>query len=183
MFTITAKVRDPKTSLSFLRKNGEVPAVFYGLDKATTSITISEKEFSKIWKEAGESSTITLETGSGKIDTLIHDVQVDPVTSRPVHADFFVIDASKPIEVTVPIEFIGVSPAVKGGVGTLVKVLHEFEVKALPKDMPHAIIVDISSLDSLQSQILASQVELPTGVTLITKEHEVVVAIATMKEE
>lgn len=183
MSTIQAKQRDPKASVSFLRKEGFIPAVFYGMDKKTTSITISLKDFIKTWKEAGESSAITLKTDAGQLDALIHDVALDPVTDIPIHADFFIIDATKKIKVNIPLDFTGIAPAVKNGLGTLVKVLHEVEVEALPKNLPHAILVDITSLVSLESQITVGDIVFPEGVMPVTKDHEVVAAISTMKEE
>lgn len=183
MFTIKAKKRDAKDSLTYIRKQGETPAVFYGLGKDTTPISIPSKEFQKIWKEAGESTTINLETDNGTVNTLIHDVAIDPLTGYPLHADFLVIDINKKISVSVPLEFEGIAPAVKEGIGTLVKVMHEIEIEALPKDLPHAVVVDISNLTGLDSQITVADLKLPTGVVAIAEREEVVAAISVMKEE
>ncbi len=183
MFTLDATTRDAKASLGFLRKEGKMPAVFYGLDKKSTPIALSESEFKKVWKKAGESSAITLSTPAGKLDTLIHDVQLDPVSGAPLHADFLVIDTKKAIQVAVQLEFEGEAPAVKNGTGTLVKVLHELEVEALPKDLPHTISVDISSLENTDSQILVKDLVLPAGVTAVNDGEEVVAAIALQQEE
>ena len=183
MLALTAKIRDIKEDLGTLRKGGELPAVFYGMGKASTSISISMIEFKKVWQKAGESTTVKITTPTGAVDTLIHDVQVDPVTDEPIHADFLVIDMNKKITVEVPVEFTGISEAVKNGSGTLVKVLHEVEIEALPKDLPHNLTVDISKLEAIHSQILVSDIVLPTGVTMITKGTEVVASIAEQKEE
>ncbi|MES2416166.1 MAG: 50S ribosomal protein L25 [Patescibacteria group bacterium] len=183
MFTIKAKKRDISANLEMLRKAGEIPAVFYGMGKESTPISVGTVEFKKIWRNAGESSTVTVSTPDGDLNTLIHDVQVNPITDEPIHADFLVIDINKAIKVNVPVEFEGVSAAVKGGVGTLVKVLHEVEIEALPKDLPHNLVVDISKLETVDSQILVSDIVLPKGVTMITPSEEVVASIALQKEE
>jgi len=183
MLTLNAKIRDIKGSLDVMRKAGELPAVFYGMKTENTSISISKSEFKKIWEKAGESSTVKIITPKITVDALIHEVQVDPVSDEPIHVDFLVIDMNKKIEVEVPLEFTGISLAVKTGLGTLVKVLHEVEVEALPKDLPHNLIIDISKLDTIDSQILVSDIKLPTGVKMITKENEVVASIAEQKEE
>lgn len=183
MLALTAKIRDIKGNLDKLREAGELPAVFYGMGNPTTSISISKIDFKKIWRQAGESSTVKITTPSGVFDVLIHDVQVNPVTDEPIHVDFLVIDMNKAIKVEVPLEFTGVSEAVKSGLGTLVKVLHEVEVEALPKDLPHNFTIDISSLVGLDSQILVSNITLPKGVKMITKGEEVVASIAVQKEE
>ena len=183
MLTLKAKKRVVGEKTEVLKKGGEIPAVFYGMGKSSTSISISIVEFKKIWNKAGESSTIEITSPDGKVDALIHEVQTDPVTDEPIHVDFLVVDMNKKIKVNVPLEFIGVSAAVKGGSGTLVKVLHEVEVEALPKDLPHNIIVDISKLENLDSHILVSDLVLPSGVTMVTDAEEVVSSIAEQKEE
>ena len=183
MLTLNAKNRDIKEDLEVLRKGGELPAVFYGAGKESTSISISIIEFKKIWEKAGESSTVQITTPSSSVDALIHEVQVDPVTDEPIHVDFLVVDMNKTIQVGVPLEFIGVSEAVKSGLGILVKVLHEVEVEALPRDLPHNLEIDISKLITVDDQILVSDIKIPAGVTMITKETEVVASIAVQKEE
>jgi large subunit ribosomal protein L25 len=183
MLALNAKIRDIKESLDALRKAGNLPAVFYGMGNESTPISISKIDFKKIWRKAGESSTVKITTEKGVIDVLIHDVQVNPVTDEPIHVDFLVIDMNKTISVEVPLEFTGISGAVKSGMGTLVKVLHEVEVEALPKDLPHNFIVDISTLATLDDQILVSDIILPKGVKMITKGEEVVASVAAQVEE
>jgi large subunit ribosomal protein L25 len=183
MFNIQATKRDDTQKVSALREAGMVPAVFYGAGKPTTSITVSLKEFEKVLKEAGESSTVVLTLGSEKVDVLIHDVQYDPMKGMPTHADFLVVDMNKPIEVAVALEFVGIAPAVKQGIGTLVKVMHEIEVKALPKDLPHSITVDLSTLVALDSHISVADLKLGAGVTAMTDENDTVASIAAQKEE
>lgn len=183
MLTLTAKIRDINIDLKDLRKGGELPAVFYGMGNRSTPISVSVVEFKKVWKKAGESSTVKITGPKISIDTLIHDVQVDPITSEPVHIDFLVIDMNKKIKVNIPLVFTGISEAVKSGLGILVKVIHEVEIEALPKDLPHEISVDISKLVGSSSLILVSDIVVPSGVTLITKGDEVVASIAEQKEE
>lgn len=183
MFVIKAKKRDAGIKLDVLRKEGEIPAVFYGVGKDTTSISIPTIEFKKIWRDAGESSAIKIETQDGNIDVLIHEVQVDPITSEPIHVDFLAIDMKKKIRVNVPLEFEGVSLAVKSGIGNLVKVMHELEIEALPADLPHNLVVDISKLKTLDDQIFVSDVKLPAGVVAINEPTEVVVSIVEQVEE
>ena len=120
---------------------------------------------------------------SGNIDVLIHEVQVDPVTDEPIHVDFLAIDMKKKITVQVPLEFTGVSNAVKSGIGNLVKVLHEIEIEAMPADLPHGLIVDISKLETLEDNIIVSDIKLPAGVLAITAGIDVVASIIAQVEE
>src|SRR4051812_15690337 len=123
MLTLKADIRDIQTKPDAIRKSGKMPAVFYGKKAASTPITISATEFEKVLKEGGESSVITLETSAGAVESLIHDVDFDPVTGRIRHADFYVFEKGHKVEVEVPIEFEGIAPAVKDLGGILVKVL------------------------------------------------------------
>lgn len=183
MFAIKAKKREEGIKLSALRKAGEIPAVFYGAGRDATSISVSMILFKKIWKDAGESSAIKVEMPDDSIDALIHEVQVDPVTGEPIHADFLAIDMKKKIRVKVPLVFEGVSEAVKSGAGNLVKVMHEFEIEALPKDLPHSLVVDISKLKALNDQIFVSDVRLGAGVAVINELTDVVASIVEQVEE
>ena len=183
MLVIKAKKRNEGVNLNTLRKTGEIPAVFYGAGKTSTSISLSIIEFKKIWREAGESSTVKISLDDNNIDALIHEVQVHPVTEEPIHVDFLVIDINKKIRVKVPLEFIGISNAVKNGLGNLVKVLYEVEVEALPKDLPHNLTIDIGSLTQFGDQILAKDIQLSSGLELKENPEEVVVTVAAPREE
>ncbi len=184
MFLIKAKNRESGAKSESLRKNGEIPAVFYGAGKETTSISIPTVEFKKIWREAGESSTVKIGMPTGtNVDVLIHEVQVDPVTDEPIHVDFLAIDMKKKIKVEVPLVFEGISNAVKTGIGNLVKVLHEVEIEALPDALPHNLVVDLSKLETLDSQIFVSDIKFPTGVVIINNPTEVVASIVEQVEE
>jgi large subunit ribosomal protein L25 len=183
MFVINAKKRDASGSLAHLRQAGEIPAVFYGAGKKNTPVSISTAEFKKLWRQAGESSAVVVKTGAENIDVLIHEVQVDPVTDEPIHVDFLAIDMTKKIKVKVPLDFTGISNAVKNGLGNLVKVLYEVEVEALPKDLPHNLSVDISKLATVEDTILVSDIKLPSGVVVIEKPEDVVASIILQVEE
>ncbi len=166
-----------------MRGAGKVPCVFYGPKAASTPVSVSEAEFMKVWKEAGESTVITL-TGVGEDqDVLIHDVTVDAITEKVNHVDFYVIEKGKKVSVAVPLEFTGEAPAVKTFGGTLIKVMHEVEIEALPKDLPHEIIVDVSSLKTLDDQIKVSDINLPAGVEVLVDGEEVVALVNAAKEE
>lgn len=183
MLSLKAEIRDTKVSPEAIRKSGKIPAVFYGKKEPSTPIAIRQADFMKVWKEAGESSVISIETEQGKVESLINDVDFDPVTGVPRHADFYVFEKGHKVKVEVPIEFAGVSPAVKDLGGTLVKVLYVLKIEAMPKDLPHNITVDISPLASFESQILAKDIQMPEGVTLLENPEEVVALVSAPREE
>ncbi len=183
MFTIKTKKRDSGIKLDLLRKEGETPAVLYGMGKTTISVSVPTIEFKKVWRDAGESSPVKFLSEDGDIDALIHQVQVDPVTDEPIHVDFLAIDMKKKIQVSVPLEFEGISGAVKSGLGNLVKALHEVQVEALPTDLPHNLVVDISKLSTVEDNVLVSDIKLPAGVVMVTSLDEVVASIVLQVEE
>lgn len=183
MLTINFEKRDKTQKLEALRKAGKLPAVYYGRKEKSTPVTVTAAEFLKVWKKAGESSIIELK-GLGDVhEALIKDVDVHPVTGVPRHADFYVVEKGKKLKIKVPIEFTGTAVAVKDLGGILVKVLHEIEIEATPRDLPHSIVVDIAPLETLESQILAKDIKLPAGVELMISPEEVVAAVAVAKEE
>ena len=124
--------------------DAKVAAVFYGPKAESTPIWVNEIELLKVWKEAGESSVVVLTLDGVNHETLIHDIDREPVRGKIRHVDFYVLEKGKKVEVAVPLEFVGVSEAIKNLGGTLVKVLHEIEIEAMPKDLPHNIEVDLS---------------------------------------
>jgi len=181
--TIKAEKREKIGKLKALREKGLMPAVFYGRKQESTPIQIKKVDFMKAWKNAGESSVIKLSTQEGDLEALIHDVDLDPITDEPRHADFYVFEKGHKVEIAVPLEFTGISPAVKDLGGVLMKILHEMKVKAEPANLPHEIMVDISPITELEGQILAKDIVLPKGVELMENPEEVIVTVATPKAE
>jgi len=183
MITLQAEIRDQKEDNKSLREEGIVPAVFYGPKEESTPIKIKRGEFIKAYEEAGTSSIITLNDGKDEHESLIHDIQFDAITGFPLHADFYVIEKGKKIEVEIPIEFVGVSLAEKNLGGVLVKVTHELKIESLPKDLPSGVEADISVLVDFESQIKASDIKLPEGVELVGEADEIIALVQEHKEE
>ncbi len=157
-------------------------AVFYGHKEASTPIVVAKADFKKVFKKAGESTVVTLTHDGKKIEALIREVDVDPIKGELRHADFYVLEKGKKVQIDVPLEFTGDAPAVKLG-GIVVKVLHEIKVEADPKHLPHEITVDIGALTALDSHITVKELKLPSGVVAIEGADEIVASITVAKEE
>lgn len=184
MITIAVEKRDMGKSAEALRVGGFTPAVFYGPKVKSTPIVLNAKEFDKAWKKAGESSIVILKEKDGEEhEALIHAVDKHPVTETIRHADFYVIEKGKKVEVSVPLVFEGVSSAVKDKAGILVKVMREVEIEAAPRDLPHELKVDISKLVELNDIIHAKDIILPFGVELKMNPEEIVASVSEAKEE
>ena len=182
-FTINIEDRSLLGKTSKRLPVDKMAAVYYGRKEKATPIVISKSEFKKLFRDAGESSVVTLEGNGKKIEALIHDVDFDPILSEPRHADFYVLEKGRKVEVGVPLHFEGESPAVKTLGGILVKVMHQLEIEAEAKDLPQAIVVDLSQLTTLDSQITVGDIKLPAGVKAVEDATEVIAAISTAKEE
>lgn len=181
--TLNVEKRDIKADVAALRKAGKMPAVFYGKKEASTPVSIVVNDFIKAYRSAGESTVVILKGEGIEVESLIHDLDLHPVTGKPVHADFYVFEKGKTLKVGVPLDFVGVAPAVKDLGGTLIKVLHDLEVEALPKDLPHKIEVDISTLVDFKSVVTAKEIKLPAGVVLALSPDEIVASVYEPKEE
>jgi large subunit ribosomal protein L25 len=180
---LAVEKRDIATKPHALRRKGLLPAVVYGRSQESTPIAVDAKEFGKVFHAAGESTVISLKgLGSAK-DALIHEVDFDAITGAPLHADFYAIEKGQKVTVSVPLEFAGVSPAVKELGGVLTKIMHELEIECEPKDLPHAIVVDISALVALDSQIHVNDLKLPASAKISAAPEEVVAMISVVQEE
>jgi large subunit ribosomal protein L25 len=181
--TLTTQPREASTKLDVLRAEGLVPAVYYGQGSDAVSIALDHQETVKVCQEAGHSTIITLETADGPKQALIHDMDVHPVTHKLRHVDFFIIDTTKPIQVSVPLEFIGEAPAEKDGLGLLNKALREIEIEVPAADLPSHIDVDVSVLTTLETAIHASDVVIPGSATLLTDPEVLIAKVSEQKEE
>lgn len=180
---ITAERRTKIGKTQSLREAGFLPAVFYGHKKEATPIQLKKIDFLKVWKNAGESTVVKLQTPDGDLEALIHEVDFDPMTGEPRHADFYIFEKGHKIEIAIPIEFTGTSLAVKELGGVLVKVMHELQIKAEAANLPHTIEVDLAPLTEINSQILAKDIKLGKGVELAQNPEDVVVLVSAAKEE
>lgn len=182
MLTLDVKTRNAKDPADALRKKGLVPAVFYGRKEEATPIAVDARVFDKIFREAGETTIVTLKGDGIDKDTLIHDVQIHPVTGKPLHADFYVLEKGKKIEIAIPLEFEGQAPAEKQG-HIITKVLHEVEIEVAPQELPQHLVVDLTKLVNVGDHIAAKDIKLPPSASLITDPEEIVVSITEFKEE
>jgi large subunit ribosomal protein L25 len=175
--TVTGK------GVSALRANGLMPAIVYGPKQEATAVELSQRDFGKALAVAGESSVIALSVDGETHNVLVHDIDRDPITDMPRHADFYAIVKGQKVKINVKITFKGEAPAVKELGANLIKALHEIEVEADPMNLPRELVVDVSSLNALDMRIEAKDIALPEGVVLVTKPDEVVVTVIEAVEE
>jgi len=164
--------------LTKLRESGFIPAVQYGHKKETINLSVKEIDFKKVFKAAGESTLVELVLGDKKgVNVLVHDVQVDPLSGRFTHIDFYQVNMNEEIETDVALDFIGEAAAVKALGGVLVRNLDEVKVKCLPKDLPHSFMIDLAQLVDFDSQIKVSDIKLPAGVEMLETLEAIVATV------
>ena len=179
MLSLSAKIRkDLGKKVKNLRKGGILPGVLYGPKIETRPLGIDLKEFEKIYKEAGESSLISLEISGKKALVLIHEVKLDPLTEKPIHVYFYQPSLEEEVTAEVPLVFEGEAAAVKDLGGTLVKNISGVEVKALPQNLPHEIKVNINCLKTFEDNILIKDLLIPKDVKILKEPGEIVAAVS-----
>lgn len=168
--------------LNNLRKNGLIPAELYGHGMANVHLSVSSKDFQKIFKEAGENTIINLLLDNEKRPVLIYDVQVDPLTDEVLNIDFNQIRLDQKIEVEVPLKFIGEAEGVKAG-GILVKAMHELPVESLPNNIPHSIDVNLAQLTEIGKSIYVKDLVVPGDVEVLVDSDTVVASVTEKMSE
>ena len=151
-----------------LRAAGQAPAIFYGKKTEPMNLAVQVHEFHKAVEKAGSNPLFDLRISTTDdapeltMIALLKERQIRPVDSSLVHLDFIQVFMDEPIEVEVPIEFVGKAIGVENG-GMFQTAAKEMRVSCLPADIPDEIVVDISQLERGHS-IHVGQVTLPEGV-------------------
>lgn len=186
METITLQKREilGKKSRNLLAE-GFVPAVMYNAKGESSNIQIDASTAKQIGKVATSTTIfdVSLEGKTSKV--LVKDIDMNPVTEEIRHISFFEIDESRKMVFTIPFEIVGISPAVKNNLGTLVKVLQSIDVRCTLAELKPNIVIDISGLEHPGQIIGVNDITLPEGMELINKEMEqaTIITITELQKE
>lgn len=159
-----------------LRTSGQIPATIYGHKFEPISVQFSALELNKIFEQVGESSLVEIIVGENNYPVIFKNPQFHPISSDLIHLDCYKVNLKEKITTEVPIELIGESLAVKNG-NTLMQILNEIEIEALPADLPEKIEVDISSLVEVDNKITVAELNLDRDKIEIKNDPEQVVVI------
>ncbi|MBI4040159.1 50S ribosomal protein L25 [Candidatus Daviesbacteria bacterium] len=164
-----------------LRRDGFIPGHVFGRQVEGENVVVPMVDFLKVYKEVGETGLIDLRIGAEKVrPVLIREVQIDAVHSQPLHIDFYQVNLSQKVKVTVPIHLIGDEPEkVHTGEAVVIQPINEVEVEALPTDLPESLEVDITPLKEIDDAITVAQLQVPAGVELMADAEAVVVKLDT----
>ncbi|MBI4081951.1 MAG: 50S ribosomal protein L25 [Candidatus Lambdaproteobacteria bacterium] len=168
-----------------LRRQGEVPAIVYGLHEPMV-IKLDERAVSKLVQQLhGSERLIRLRVqgeGAGDKHVILKDAQKNALGTRLLHVDFHEIDIKKTIHVSVEVRPVGVATGVRLG-GILQTVHRELAIECLPTAIPEFIGVDVTALP-IGGSIHAKDVAMPEGVRLLSAADETMFVVAAqMKEE
>jgi len=180
---LNAHERDLSILAKDVRSEKKVPGVCYGHERKNIHVTVEHEELRKVLKKAGMSTLVDL-TIEGKVEkVLISDVQFHPVMDTIEHVDFHIVKLKENITTEIPLEYVGVSSAVKNFAGVLVTNLDEVEVRCLPTALVHSIQVDISKLEALGDSIHVSDLTIPAGIEILTDAEETVCLVQAPADE
>jgi large subunit ribosomal protein L25 len=181
--TLSTEARDltGKNAARQLRARGLVPAVFYGPATAPTGLSISPKELiAALSTPHGRNAVITLQVGGKSELAMVQDLQIHPVTRKPLHVDFYRIDAEQLLQRKVPFIADGKAKGVVAG-GELVVIYRELPLRAKPHEFPAKISVDVTPLE-IGDHIKVKDLALPAGVEVVLPSERNVVSCVTMRK-
>ncbi len=160
-----------------IRQKGRLPAVVYGGGEDPESISVDAAEIHRYMLKGGFRTTVFHLNNSGKVTRAIpREVQLDPVSDKPIHIDFFRLPEGATIRLAIPVRFSGhaVSPGLKRG-GTLNIVRHTVDLICPADNIPEYLEGDLSQL-GLNASLHLGNMNLPEGVIPAIKGHDNTVA-------
>ena len=181
--TLKATLRDDKGSPESrrLRSEGLLPAVVYGQGMESTSVYINAREFTNALKtEAGSNVILNIELGEkDKVTALARQIQRHPYKDEFVHVDLIKVDLTQTVEAEVQINYLGIPIGVKEEGGLVQTINNTLRISALPTKIPTSLDIEIAHLN-VGENVIASDIELPEGVTLANEDDDSVMVIVTL---
>lgn len=164
-----------------LRAAGRVPAIIYGRKTSPKNLEVDAKELEQLIHSAvNENLVVDLSIDQDSTNSrlaVVQEVQHNPISGVVLHVDFHEVDESEPVEIQVPLETKGEAIGVKQSGGMLEHVVFKVRVKALPRDLPEVIFVDVTDLQAGHAIHLAD-IQAPKGVEVLGEPGVPVVSIA-----
>ncbi|MET0275839.1 MAG: 50S ribosomal protein L25 [Acidimicrobiia bacterium] len=177
--TLTAELRDDLGSrpAGRIRREGNVPAVVYGLGNDPVTITVPARELGHILAgESGANTLINLDVGGDDALTLVRQIHRHPTRGDLLHVDFVRIRRDVAVSAEVPVHLIGEATGVKDG-GLLEQFLFSITVQAMPGNIPVSLELNVENLN-IGDQVHLSDLALPDGVATELDPESVLASIA-----
>lgn len=171
------KERAGKGAARAARRAGRIPGVIYGAKQPPLMITLNPQEMSREIRGGGFFTTLfDVKVNGASERVLARDLQLHPVSDRPLHVDFLRVSSTTVVEVEVPCHFRHEeeSPGIKRG-GVLNIVRHTLELTCRADAIPNEIVIDLTGLD-IGDSVHISQIHLPDGVKSTITDRDFTVA-------
>ena len=164
-----------------LRGAGKIPLVLYGHGSAPESLAADGRAFEELLQRGGRSGMITLtDDGKTKDTVLVREIQRDPVSHRIIHADLLRVSAHESVRTRARVVPTGTARGVREFGGVMDVLAHEIEIEGPVDSLPSQLDVDVREL-GIHEHVIASDIALPTGFTLLTAPDTVIIAIEPSK--
>jgi large subunit ribosomal protein L25 len=169
----------------FLRRQGWTPANIYGHGVDSTAIQLNTREMEHVLTHVPRSSLLSLEIAGGTPTTvLVQAVSRKPTTDELYHVDFYQVSMTEKLRTNVAIVLSGTAPAADTYDAVILQAIDSLHIECLPGDLPNQITVDLSRLMAIDDSIFVRDLDLPSGVTALVGEDDLVVkALAPKIEE
>jgi len=169
-----------------LRSSGQIPAIIYGRERKAQNLEVDAEEMENLIKHSvSENLLVDLavkEDARPRRLALVQEVQHHPLSGNVLHVDFHEVSENEKVVVMVPVETVGEAAGVKNSGGVLEHVLFKLKLRALPKDLPEQLIIDVTQLE-LGRAIHLGEVKVPAGVEVLGDKNIPVVAVALPRTE
>ena len=173
--TVNASAREDqgKGASRRLRKEEKVPSIIYGGKKEPQMVTLSIHEITHLLEDENTfTSVLDLVVGESTDSVVLKDIQRHPAKNTITHVDFLRVDAKQTLVTTTPLHFVGVEENEALRLGNMLnQFVVSIEISCLPKDLPHGIDVDVSSLE-VGDHLSLTDLVLPEGVVINALQHE-----------
>lgn len=166
-----------------MRRAGKVPGVFYATGKDAAMVTLDAKEFRTQLSKIKGAPLVKLASPTSELNdklVILKEVQQHPVSGVFLHADFFEIDESKPLQTSIPLHFVGKAQGVIAG-GALQTMQHSLAIECLPRDLPPAVEIDVSEL-GINDAIRIADLNLPDRVEATEDDQTMLVIVQMIRQ-
>jgi large subunit ribosomal protein L25 len=184
IFNVSQRQKCGTGAARAVRRQDMVPGIVYGNKQEPVMIAMSSKDITIEYTSKRFFATLyQLDVDGKKVDVLVKDIQLHPVTDKALHIDFIRVDKNALITVAIPVRYINEdkSPALKRG--ALLNIInHELEVKCPPHAIPLEIVVDLNGIEGSKS-IHLEEIELPKGVKAAHPQKDQVLATVVLNKD
>jgi large subunit ribosomal protein L25 len=165
-----------------LRSEGLVPGVVYGPTFESVPVQIEWLKLRPVLRAAGGSHLIQLQVAGEEFNTLVREVQRDPLRGEVLHIDFYRVRMDVAVRADVPLSTTGSDTAITKNGGVLLQEMTTITVECLPTDLPALVPVDVSVLKQVGDSILVKDLPVLPGVTYLADPSEMVISTSAIME-